>query len=66
MEHDFQVQHPVCFRTLDWSLVASRAMAETFTVSIGELNGRKRLKVATREINLEGEKGFFGFGPKHR
>ena len=34
----------------------------TFIVSIGELNGRKRLKVTTREINLEGKKGFFGFG----
>ena len=34
----------------------------TFTVSIGELNGQKRLKIATREINLEGKNGFFGFG----
>lgn len=32
------------------------------TVSIGQLDGRKRLKVTTREINLEGKKGVFGFG----
>jgi len=34
----------------------------TFTVSIGEFNGRKRLKVQTSEINLAGKKGLFGFG----
>ena len=35
----------------------------TFSVSIGEHKGRKRLKVATGEINLKGKKGSFRFGP---